>query len=61
MIKKLRPESSNREFRDKVQSNVHNAAETYGREFAIMYDISGVKSSSEFENLKSELLIIIII
>ena len=40
-----------REFRDQVQLNVRRAAESTNREFAIMYDISGLKSSSDLERL----------
>ena len=50
----LRPGSTNREFRDKVQQNVLKGAEKYGREFSIMYDISGVKDAADFDSLKGK-------
>ena len=50
----LRPGTTNREFRDKVQQNVLKGAEKFGREFSIMYDISGVKDATEFDRLKGK-------
>ena len=50
----LRPGTTNREFRDKVQQNVLKGAEKYGREFSIMHDISGVKDAADFDSLKGK-------
>jgi hypothetical protein len=39
-----------RTFRNEVTKNVMNSAETYGRTWAMMYDVSGVNSKSDLVN-----------
>ena len=50
-VSELKPGSAVREFRDVVQDNVKKSAEETDREFAIMYDISGISSQSDLEVL----------
>lgn len=42
------------EFRNKVLSNVREAAEQYGRVFSVMYDISGEDNGTLYERITSD-------
>jgi hypothetical protein len=43
--------STNREFRDQVTANVQAGAETHGRIFAFMYDLSGASNEIIFDRI----------
>jgi len=48
------PGSSSQEFRDQVTLNVMSGAESYGRTFAIMYDISGASGATLVADLMAD-------